>query len=361
MIFTPHIVTLIMDISNNLYDIHDLSYIQHLNDFGYAIIPNILTHHEIAIAKNDFLLWLNSNPHIIHNHSNISPHGILKFYEVGHQRHAWFIRTRPNVINVFKNLWNSHYNHNLHNDDLVVSFDGSCWIHKHLKKNDKNWTHTDQGSKKIGLHSYQAFVSLTSNKQRTLVVYEASHKLHEHYMIQHNISHSKNWLKIDPDFLDKIKHTKKVLHVPAGSLVIWDSRTFHQNQYGFIHNSFNHQSPLHDELREHANVPEHIDVSKAPEDNEDGEAPKEGEDNEDGEERIVQYVSYLPRIFMNNSMKNKRLKYFHERRTTSHWAYPINVNSLQPQVYGDKSKLIDYSSLNKPYLDDLIQDIYELI
>ena len=25
---------------------------------------------------------------------------------------------------------------------------------------------------------------------------------------------------------------RRVLHVPAGSLVIWDSRTFHQNQYG---------------------------------------------------------------------------------------------------------------------------------
>ena len=29
-----------------------------------------------------------------------------KNHQVGHQRFAWFIRTRPQVINVFKHVWN---------------------------------------------------------------------------------------------------------------------------------------------------------------------------------------------------------------------------------------------------------------
>ena len=44
-------------------------------------------------------------------------------------------------------------------------------------------------------------------------------------------------------------------------------------------------------------------------------------------------------------MLEKRQKYFIEKRTTSHWAYPVKVNGLQPQTYGKKELLIDYSKL----------------
>jgi len=60
-------------------------------------------------------------------------------------------------------------------------------------------------------------------------------------------------------------------------------------------------------------------------------------------------------------MKTKRMKYFNEKRTTSHWPVPINVNGKQPQTYGDKSKLIDYSKLTAPNLDDIRDEIIKLI
>ena len=34
-------------------------------------------------------------------------------------------------------------------------------------------------------------------------------------------------------------------------------------------------------------------------------------------------------------MQKKRRNYFNNRRTTSHWAYPIRVNGLQAQTYGN--------------------------
>lgn len=46
-------------------------------------------------------------------------------------------------------------------------------------------------------------------------------------MNENGISHNKNWEKIDPGYLKSIEESKRVLEVPAGSLVIWDSRTFH--------------------------------------------------------------------------------------------------------------------------------------
>lgn len=60
-------------------------------------------------------------------------------------------------------------------------------------------------------------------------------------------------------------------------------------------------------------------------------------------------------------MKQKRMKYFTERRTTSHWAYPVKVNGLQPQAYGNKELTINYSQLKIPDLGDLIDDITKLI
>ena len=61
------------------------------------------------------------------------------------------------------------------------------------------------------------------------------------------------------------------------------------------------------------------------------------------------------------SMKKKRFKYFQDRRTTSHWCYPIKVNSLQGRTYGNNELLIDYDLLSKPNLDPYMDTIKTLI
>ena len=114
-----------------------------------------------------------------------------------------------------------------------------------------------------GLQCYQGYVALTSNKERTLRLYRGSHQLHEPYFSQRGIKSTSNWQKkIDPEYLGTIQDRKMALQVPNGALVIWESRVFHQNQYG---------SPQ-------------------------------------SEERVVQYVCYLPRNHPKNtsSMTLKR-------------------------------------------------------
>ena len=275
---------------------------------GYCIVPNVLSIEEINEAKQLFYNWQKTIPNHDKMHQLIDPHGIYKFHEVGHQEHAWYIRTRPQLIEIYKKLWDT--------DELIVSFDGSCYINKENKKKDKIWTHTDQDPNSKGLHCYQGFVSLTDNKERTLVVYEGSHNYHEKYFEEKNIKSSKRWQLIDHNKLEELSSSKRVLEVPAGALVLWDSRTFHQNQYG---------------------------VSEL-------------------EERIVQYVCYLPKSHKTNTktIAKKRLKYFEDRRTTSHWPSPIKVNSLQPQTYGDESKHITYEELRKPDLTRF-KDIIETL
>lgn len=278
-----------------------------LKEKGYCVIPDVLSQEEILIATESFKKWYNRTPNLKLFHEKMDPHGIFKHHEVGHQYFAWYLRTRPQIINIFQQIWETK--------ELVVSFDGCCYIPEGLNKKDNIWTHTDQASNNSELTCYQAFVSLTSNEKTTLIVYEGSHLLHQDYFSDKPKS-STNWNFIDHETLDKIKDSKKILKVSSGSLVIWDSRTFHQNCYG---------NP--------------------------------------SEERLVQYLSYLPKQSSKNTqaMQAKRLKYFTERRTTSHWAYPIRVNSLQPQTYGDKSKLIDYSALEEPNLENLLESIKILI
>jgi hypothetical protein len=275
---------------------------------GYAIIENVITPEQVATAKQYFAEWLNANPELKAKHRKIDPHGIFKHGQVGHQRHAWYLKTLEEVQQPFRTLWETK--------ELTTGFDGSCWISSDYSGKDKIWTHTDQAPDTKGLACVQGFVALTSNTERTLVVYEGSHLLHESYMKEKNLKGKKNWQLIEHEYLARIADTKRVLKVSAGSLVLWDSRSFHQNQYG-----------------------------------------------KPGEERIVQYVCFLPKAHKSNSksQQQKRIKYYEERRTTSHWPYPLNVNGLQPRTYGDKTLMIDYTQLRAPDLSEFDTKIRSLL
>ena len=132
-------------------------YFRELEEKGFTIIPSALTSEEIELAKTMFYDWENSVENLEKMHDTIEPHGIFKFHEVGHQEFAWFIRTRPKIIRIFKKLWQT--------DSLVVSFDGACHIPKKFSKRDKIWTHTDQSPKCVGLNCFQSFVALTDNSE----------------------------------------------------------------------------------------------------------------------------------------------------------------------------------------------------
>lgn len=280
-----------------------------LEEKGYAIVSDVLNTQEITDYINDYRKWRRENK-LLRFHMKKDPHGIHKFHQIGHQRFVWKVRLNKNVQAVFKLIWDT--------DDLVVSFDGCCYIPKNCTKPDTLWTHSDQNGREDKRICYQGFVAMTSNEERTLVVYEGSHKLHYKYMQDNGLTGSAHWNRIDADYLESIQDTKRALKVNAGDLVIWDSRVFHQNRYG---------KPM-------------------------------------SEKRLVQYISFLPKNnpANTNKMHDKRVKYFRERRTTSHWAYPIRVNGLQPRLFkGEDEFKIDYSKLKTIKLDDLEDDIMAIL
>lgn len=286
---------------------------EELNTNGYIILRNILNDDEIQEYKNEFFNWYNNVTDLKKLHNIIEYNGIFKFHEVGNQRFAWLVRTNQKIINIFKDLWQT--------DELVTSFDGACYYPTDYICSERYWTHTDQSSRKKGIHCYQSFISLTNNEERTLQLYKGSNLLHEDYFIKMNIDSPSDWNIIDPSYINNIINTQVNLKVNAGDLVIWDSRTFHQNLCG----------------------------------------------NQDCmEERLVQYLCYLPKNGAGNTIdeENYRKQCFKNKRTTSHWPYPIYPVNLQPELFNSYSKdkiYIDYNSLDPPKLDDLKEQIDKLL
>lgn len=268
---------------------------------GYAI-RDVLSPEACAYVRQLHDEWYKAEGHALNR-----IHGIYKEL-AGHQRFVWWAKTRPEVRSKFAEIWGT--------DDLVTGFDGACYFTKEENHRDYCWTHTDQAPDTPGLQCIQGGISFTENKERTLVIYEGSHLLWEPYIRERNLKGKKNWLRIDPVYLDTIQDRKRILHVKEGQMVFWDSRTFHQNQNG-----------------------------------------------EGNEERLFIYACMLPR----NNPKNtkiqiaKRQKYFRDRRTTSHWPYPIHVNAKQPRTFGDTSKQIEYSIVLSPQLEDLEEEIQRLL
>ena len=275
---------------------------QELETKGYAVIDNVLTKEEVENVKNEFFGWKKNIPNLLRSN------GIIKFYEVAHQRFAWLVKTNPNVQKYFKMLWNT--------DDLVVSYDGAAYVNKNCHKSDSCWVHSDQAPAKKGVHCYQGLVSLTHNKERTFVCYEGTHKLYEDYCQKYNLNHHDDWQLIDPAYLHPHIKDLKFVSLKPGDMLIWDSRLFHQNRYGVAQS----------------------------------------------EERLVQYVCYLPRNDPKNTpyAQQQRKEYFESRTVTSHWPYPIIPVEKQPSAYGYE-EVIDYSKLPDPYLDDLKEEIMKII
>ena len=284
-----------------------------LEEHGYVIIPDILELEEIITCTNEFHKWRETIPKLDILHNIIESSGIYKFHEVGHQRFAWLLRTNDKIINVFKHLWNC--------DELVCSFDGSCYYPVDYKEKQSYWTHCDQSYLKKGLQCYQSFISLTTNKERTLVVYDGSHKLNDEYNELYKTDEPREFNIIDENYTETIKDTKKHLDIKAGSLVIWDSRIFHQNDCG------------------------NLDCI---------------------EERLVQYLCYLPKHDERNNIEEqqKRAEYFRTYRTTPHLPYPIKaipLQSLYYTYYNYDEAFIDYNKLLDPELHDLLPKIYPLL
>jgi hypothetical protein len=270
---------------------------------GYAIIRALDTATAAAYLA-EFQNWRSIvNP-------TVPPHGVLKHYQIGHQPVAWKLRTTASIYTPFQKI--------LRATDLVTSFDGFGYLPKGTNRRNSPWLHIDQAPKDLSFQCLQGLVALTSNTNASFQCVPGSHNLVASYFGKHPAKYpSKRWQKIDLKHLNESQGTDlqvETVSLKAGELLIWDSRLIHQNAY------------------------------------------------DPSEERAVFYVSYRDRQGMSNTQAVKRRRAFDQKRSTSHWAYPLELNSLQPQVWGDNSKLIDYNKLPQiNYSKDLLGKINQFL
>lgn len=286
---------------------------------GYVLVPDILRKEEVDEYREDFFNLLVKNQQIKEMHPRTGVHGIFKYGPFAQSLMRSKIVTNDKVIGLFAGLYDTR--------ELVTSQDGCAYIAAGAKANAKSvWTHVDQAPSSYesvideatmtpkkeyenGKKCVQGFVALTDNKARTFRIYPKSHLDTRKWFLRTGKTGTKNWHKLEEEELAGKEY--KDLHVPAGAAVLWDSRSWHQSTNNAV-----------------------------------------------GEERLVVYVCMMPRENPLNTAKQveKRLKYFAEKRITSHWPYTVHVNGAQPQTYGDDTMLIDYT---KVVYDDLPEELAE--
>lgn len=277
----------------------------HLREHGYVIVPNVLNATECQRMQDGFWeFWqargVTRDPSTWKNLYNYFPnHGMLiQHYGFGHCQAIWDVREK--VKPIFADLWGT--------DRLTTSFDGGSmgvppevtgrgWHHK-------DWLHLDQSPTRNGLEAYQSWVTPLDVREGdgTLTVLKGSHKKHAEFADRFS-------LRVLPDDSTKVKHQKKQdwfkltqehvdwydceqvdITCPAGSMVVWDSRTVHA-----------------------------------------GKAPRKGRAAPNL--RMVAYVCMQPDRLTDSLRKKKQIALL-EGRMTSHWANRVKLFGKKPRTYG---------------------------
>jgi hypothetical protein len=288
-----------------------------LNQYGVAVIPSIITPEDCETLFNkmwDFFEQITADmPNKINRNDESTwntlldlfpSHGMLfQHWGIGHAEFAWWIRQHPAVVGAFARLWN------VEPDELLVSFDGASFqappdragnpTPKRGWGSPKPWYHSDQSLKRNNRECIQGWVTAKTVKEgdSTLAVMTGSHLLHREVAAKFPaLIKPADWVQFDPNvisfFAEKGCEPLRI-SCPAGSLVLWDSRTAHY-----------------------------------------GAPPIAGRSTP--EFRAVTYVCYMPRYGANLKRLQLKRTHYMTKRTTSHWPGKSRAFSLKPRTYGVK-------------------------
>lgn len=284
---------------------------------GVAVIPSVFNSNECAEAKtlaNNFLAstfeqpgdnvcmenaarWRNISRNFYAKHG-----GLIQHFGIGQSDFAWYARSKPQVIDIFKTLWNVK-----HTRDLVVSFDGANVTPPPERTGlgwqsaDKMWLHTDQSERKKTICSVQGMVNLVDVDEgdATLLVIRGSNNLHAAFFAHFGLSAKGDWQILTQEHVDWFLAQEyapgkrcelMAVKARAGDMIFWDSRTIHM-----------------------------------------GLAPSRGRAHAD-RWRYVVYVAMFPRCTLTAVQLRKRILYVNDGRTTNHWG--TKLFAATPHTYG---------------------------
>ena len=282
---------------------------QVLDRYGVAIIPGLLDEDETTSMRNGMWNYLEhitqkfSTP--IHRHkpetwkifTKLYPkHSmLLQHWGVGHSQMLWDLRQNPKIYNVFAKI------HHTTPEELLVSFDGASF-HFPPEITGSGWyrrahnLHTDQSYLRNEKECIQGWVSANPIEEgdATLMFLEGSHKYHKNFAKRYDMKDKADWYKLDSSQVDYYVNNGcdvKYIACPAGSLILWDSRTIHC-----------------------------------------GIQPERGRSQ--AKIRCIGYVCYTPRKLTKSGDLKKRIEAFTELRMTFHWPHKPKLFPKIPRTYG---------------------------
>ena len=275
---------------------------------GVQVVEGVLNEHELVKLREKMWHWLHfktqhtSKPVVKNDQTTYKSlfelfpkHGMLfQHWDFGHNPLSWYLRQHPKVIAEFKEIWKT--------DELLTSFDGisvslPCEATGRGWTRHKEWFHTDQCYKRNGFECAQGLINLFDVREGdgTLRVLRGSQALHAEAQECFKIKSSSDWCLLTPEqkqfYVDRLDEDADMcVKAPAGSLVLWDSRTIHQGM-----------EPQRS--RERPNI------------------------------RCVPYVCMTPAALATKKQLMKRVEYFEKRRTCNHWPHKIKVFPVTPRTY----------------------------
>jgi hypothetical protein len=178
-----------------------------IEEYGVAIIPNVLSEEECAAMVNeiwDFFEHITqkweikldrNNQETWRQFYNLYPqHSMLiQNWGIGQAQASWNVRQNINIAEIFAHFWGCDVN------DLLVSFDGlSLNLPPEITKKGWNkgntWYHSDQSFTTNDFKCIQSYITgMDINEyDSTLSVLEGSNKYHKDFAEKYNITDKKD-------------------------------------------------------------------------------------------------------------------------------------------------------------------------
>jgi len=298
-----------------------------LKEQGYCVVPQVFSTEECKEYINLFWDWLvNLGSGIVKedwstwtsNKRPLQDRGIVKYPSLAHADFIWKCRTHPNIRSIFSQLWQDN--------DLLVGFCRACILppsssgyYSDTGTRNWDWFHTDQSSRRRGLHCVQGSMNLIDSEDNDggFVVIPGSHLYHDEFFKIHDIGVSQDWYKYSKTDLEWFYKTKglkiKKVNVPAGALILWDSRLIHCNH------------PLN---------PRQLDKNRY---------------------RMCIYVCYTPRSWATEEILKKKQEAFNDIKQTRHWPHLVLAgdNGVPFDTRGVDVSVFKNIQTKPPILDEI--------
>jgi len=247
-------------------------------------------------------------------------YGIVWTHGVGQSRLAWFIRTRPRLLQMFTEFWRT--------SDLIASFEGFSFLPPTSAEASwrlaEAWFHTDQNARtRPGLQTIQSFTSLYDQDETTGAFVVVPRSWRQHAEVTGRIYQGTNPPDDDQQFLmlppnDPVLLAPRQPHlirVRAGDAVLWDSRTVHCSTPSLRRSSTSGDS---------------------------------AEPTKRRPARVVVYGSFVPRQRAADKVLLARQRAAASQRTCTHWPFDMSCLDV-PRAYGERPSdpLLDFGPLER--------------